>query len=155
MATPHGYAAAEAAPIPRLQAYCEAPAPFPGQGDELLADDTAPDYPLNVYMQAFHNEIPGADYQPEEQEETPGATPEGPYPGAVEAAPEEVPAELAHQQELTRIKTLAALTPEQIHAMTEEEKALLREDLEAALKTATTVEARVRIVARYMDVYML
>ncbi len=136
----------------------EDPAPFPDLGGELppvVYDAEAPDNPLTAYIQAFHNEIPGADAQPEEQEEAPGFTPEGPYPGAIEAAPEPVPAEIVNEQDATRIAALAALTPEEIHAMTEQERAVLREHFVDALERATTVEARVRLVARYMDIYML
>ena len=145
-------AATAAYNTPRLAVREAAPAPFPLKGARFPADaDTVTDNPLAAYMELVHDGIvPAPEAQPEEQEYALDA---GPYPGAVEAAPEEVPEEIAHEQAVTRIAALAALTPEEIKAMTEEERALLREHIVEALQTAATVEARVQIYARVMDVY--
>lgn len=148
-------AAPEAVRPPRAEVLFGAEAPFPGKGDVLPAeDDTAPDYPLVAYMRMAHQEMMPDEAEVQPDEPTP-AVEAGPYPGAIEAAPEEVPAEIAHEQDLTRIAVLAALTPEEIKAMTEEERALVREHIVRALEEATTVEARVKIYARVMDVYMV
>jgi hypothetical protein len=155
MAYTEAHATAEAVhAAPRLQARHETPAMFPEQGDMLPADaDTGPDYPLAAFMEATHQQVvPTDEADPEEHKYALDA---GPYPGAAEAAPEEVPEELAHEQAVTRIAALAALTPEEIKAMTEEERALLREHLMAALERVATVEARVQVYARVMDVYGL
>lgn len=66
-----------------------------------------------------------------------------------------VPGEVQEQRDLTSIQALAIMTPAEIKALSPEEKATLCESFITALKIATTIEARVRLYARIMDIYLV
>lgn len=72
-----------------------------------------------------------------------------------ESAEANVPAEVQEQRDLTSIQALAIMTPEEIKALSPEERETLCVHFINALKTATTVEARVRLYARVTDLYFV
>ena len=85
----------------------------------------------------------------------PGVTTD--HPPSSTQAPElvESSAEVQEEQNLTSLRVLAAMNPAEIKNLSDQEREILRDHFVTALKEATSIEARVRCLARVTDVYLV